>query len=61
MRKNIYFLIVITLIHFISFSQEVISGKSSAKRFSLEPNYERELPPNLFVDLNSKMKMEMEF
>lgn len=52
MRKLVLFIFIITLIPFISFSQEVISGKSSIKKFSLEPTYERELPPNLYVDLS---------
>jgi len=52
MKNIILTLIVIMLIPFISFSQDIISGKSSIKKFSLEPNYKRELPPNLFVDLS---------
>jgi len=52
MRKLVLFIILIATLPVVSFSQEIISGKSSAKRFSLEPNFERDLPPNLFVDLN---------
>lgn len=37
---------------FIVLSQNVIEGKSTLKKFSLEPTYERGLPPNLFVDLS---------
>jgi hypothetical protein len=52
MRRILLFIFLFFLIPFISFSQEIISGKSSVKKFSLKPTYERELPPNLYVDLS---------
>lgn len=52
MRKAIVYYIVIMLVPFISFSQEVISGKSSVTRIKLEPKYERGLPPSIYVDLS---------
>lgn len=34
------------------FAQKIISGKSSAVRLSIKPSFERELPPDIFVELN---------
>lgn len=52
MRKT--YLILITLLFAISsaFAQKVISGKSAPVRLKIEPKYVRELPPDIFVELN---------
>lgn len=52
MRKT--YLILITLLFAISsaFAQKVISGKSDPVRLKIEPKYVRELPPDIFVELN---------
>lgn len=34
------------------YSQKIISGKSSPVRLKIEPKYARELPPDIFVELN---------
>ena len=52
MRKAVLSILVVMLVPYISISQEVISGKSSIKKYTLEPKYERDLPPNLYVDLS---------
>jgi len=51
MKKIIINYIVVMLIPFISFSQEIISSKSKVQTINLTA-YDRGMPPNLFVDLN---------
>jgi hypothetical protein len=52
MRK--IYLILFTLFVAINsvFAQKVISGKSAPIRLKIEPKYVRELPPDIFVELN---------
>jgi len=52
MNKFILLATLLVLILNPSFGQKVISGKSSPKRMTLTPEYERGLPPNLFVNLS---------
>lgn len=43
------------LVASVSYTQnDVVEGKSNSVKISLKPEYERGLPPNLFVDLNFK-------
>lgn len=54
MKKIAYILLFISLGFIISSSiqaQKVISGKSSVTKLALTPEYERGLPPNLFVEM----------
>jgi len=51
MKKNISFILLI-IIPSIVYSQQIIEGTSAPKKFSLDPVYERGLPPNLYVDLS---------
>lgn len=52
MRK-IYVILFTLLIAYCSVSaQKVISGKSAPVRLKIEPKYVRELPPDIFVELN---------
>ncbi len=52
--NKIYLILLLSLLFIFEglFAQKVISGRSAPIRLQLRPNYERELPPNLFVDLN---------
>jgi hypothetical protein len=53
MRKFSLLTLMVVIIPFISFSQEIV-GKSKVMQFNITQGYERGLPPNLFVDLNFK-------
>lgn len=55
MKKIIPFILFVFLLHNV-FSQKIISGKSELKRLVIEPNYERGLPPDLFVNIDFKDK-----
>ena len=52
MKKYLLSLYVLLFLVSASFSQKVISGKSTSTRINLEPKYSRGLPPNLFVNLS---------
>ncbi|MBK6346833.1 MAG: caspase family protein [Bacteroidales bacterium] len=54
MKRYICFLVVgcFAFLPVKSFSQKVISGHSQAQKVTIKPEYKRELPPNLFVNLS---------
>jgi hypothetical protein len=51
MKKITYSILLLFLPIFL-FGQNIIEGRSSAKKINLEPKYEKGFPPNLFVDLS---------
>jgi hypothetical protein len=51
MKKLIFPILLLFLSGFI-YGQKVIEGRSTAKKISIEPKYEKGFPPNLFVDLS---------
>jgi len=51
MKKLIAIFLILILFNGAN-AQEIVSGKSQAKKISLQPSYERGIPPNLFVDMN---------
>ncbi|MBN1182903.1 MAG: caspase family protein [Bacteroidales bacterium] len=51
MRKFIFFILLTGLVCKPIQSQEEISGQSDAKQFTFKTEYERGLPPNLFVNM----------
>jgi hypothetical protein len=52
MRKLCLILFTLLIAANSAFAQKVISGKSAPVRLKIEPNYVRELPPDIFVELN---------
>lgn len=52
MNKNLLFLLSFCLFSSALFSQKIISGQSNATSIRLNPEYERGLPPNLYVSLS---------
>ena len=52
MRGHYIIIICLLLLANGVFAQRVISGKSNTVRLKMNPKYVRELPPNLFVELN---------
>ncbi len=50
--KKLIFPILLLFLPLFLFGQNVIEGRSTAKKISIEPKYEKGFPPNLFVDLS---------